>query len=87
MSTDLYWSRIPIEPKEEGISSLKHTLAKKVWGAESGSSGQCKEVVGKELIPFLEGIAEGNGSGDMGRDAKKLINAINQFGKVEISIH
>lgn len=86
MSTSLYWSRVPVEPKEESLYSLKWTLAKKLWDSD-GSCGESTIVVGKELIPFLEGIVEGNGSGDMGRDAKKLIDAINQYGKVQLCIH
>ena len=86
MSTSLYWSRVPVEPDEHSLYSLKWTLAKKIWGAD-GSCGQSTRVVGKELIPFLEGIVEGNGSGDMGRDAKKLIEAVRQYGKVQLCIH
>lgn len=86
MSTSLYWSRVPVEPKEESLYSLKWTLARKLWDSD-GSCGESTIVVGKELIPFLEGIVEGNGSGDMGRDAKRLINAINQYGKVQLCIH
>lgn len=86
MSTSLYWSTLPVDPDENSLYSLKHTLAKKIWDSD-GSCGQGKEIVSKELIPFLEGIVEGNGSGDMGRDAKKLIKAINQYGKVQLSIN
>jgi len=86
MSTSLYWSRVPVEPKENSLYSLKWTLAKKLWDAD-GSSGQDTIRVGKELIPFLEGIETGNGSGDMGRDARKLINAIESYGEVQLCIH
>jgi len=85
MSTSLYWSRVPVEPKEESLYSLKWTLARKLWDSD-GSCVESTIIVGKELIPFLEGIIEGNGSGDMGRDAKKLIEAINQYGKVQLCI-
>lgn len=86
MSTSLYWSRVPIEPKEESLYSLKWSLAKKIWDSD-GSIGEDTVIVGQEIVPFLEGIAEGNGSGDMGRDAKKLIEAISKYGKVQLSIH
>jgi len=86
MSTSLYWSRVPVEPKENSLYSLKWTLARKIWDSD-GSCGESTEIVGEELIPFLEGIVEGNGSGDMGRDAKKLIEAIRQYGKVQLCIH
>ena len=86
MSTDLYWSRLPVIPEEKSIYSLKYTLAKKLWNSD-GSSGEDTLVVGGELIPFLEGIACGNGSGDMGRDANKLIDAIKKYGQVQLCIH
>ena len=85
MSTSLYWSRVPVEPDENSLSSLKRPLAKKLWDAD-GSCGQDYVRVGKELIPFLEGIESGNGSGDMGRDARKLINAIERYGEVQLCI-
>ena len=86
MSTSLYWSIIPPEPKEQGLYSLKWTLARKLWDSD-GSCGESSIDVGSELIPFLEGIKEGNGSGDMGRDADKLIDAIKKYGRVRLSIH
>lgn len=86
MSTSLYWSVIPPEPKEDNLYSLKWTLAKKL-GNSDGSCSEDLGQVGSDLIPFLEGIAEGNGSGDMGRDAQKLIDAIKKHGKVQLTIH
>lgn len=77
---------IPVDPKENNLGSLRRTLAEKIWRTD-GSSGTDYEIVGKELIPFLEGIVVGNGSGEMGKDAKKLIEAINKYGKVRICIH
>ncbi len=64
MSTSLYWSRVPVKPSENSLYSLKYVLAKKLWDSD-GSGGQGYVIVGKELIPFLEGIESGNGSGDM----------------------
>lgn len=86
MSTSLYWSRVPVEPAENSLYSLKHILAKKLWDSD-GSCGENTLKVGKELIPFLEGIEMGNGSGDMGSDARKLINAIERYGEIQLSIH
>lgn len=86
MSTTLYWSRLPVEPTENGLNSLKRVLARKIWDSD-GSCGEGKEVVDEELIPFLEGIVEGNGGGDMGKDAKELIEAIRQYGKVQLCIY
>lgn len=86
MSTSLYWSKVPVEPKENCLYSLKFTLARKLWDAD-GSCSQAPIRVGKELIPFLEGIEAGNNTGDMGRDARKLINAIESNGEVQLHIH
>lgn len=85
MSKSLYWEIIPTEPKRESIYDLKFVLAKKLWGSD-GTMGEGPLTVGKELVPYLEGIVEGNGSGDMGRDAKKLMAAIQKYGKVNLSI-
>ena len=85
MSRSLYWDIIPTEKEENDIDSLKKVLARKVWDAE-GTIHQPKTIVNSNLIPFLEGIVAGNGSGDMGRDASKLIEAINQHGEVYIYI-
>ena len=86
MSTNLYWSRVPLEPKEKSLYDLKYILARRLWDSD-GSCGKGYETVGKELIPFLEGLVEGNGSGDMGRDAQKLIDAINKYEEVRLCIH
>lgn len=86
MSTSLYWSKIPEPPKDNNIGSLKWTLAKKLWDSD-GSLGESPTTIGKEWIPFLEGIIEGNGSGDMARDAKKLIEALQMNGKVNVTIY
>jgi hypothetical protein len=85
MSKSLYWRMIPKAPAEHNLDSLKYTLAKKIWDSD-GSIGEGPEIVGEDLIPYLEGIIVGNGSGEMGRSARKLIDAIKQFGHVELLI-
>lgn len=87
MSKDLYWAKIPIEPSEHSLYSLKNILAKRLWDAEDIYSAEGKVRVNSSLIPFLEGIVIGNGAGDPGRDAAKLIEAINQHGEVYLYIH
>jgi hypothetical protein len=77
---------VPTEKTEVCLHSLKWTLAKKIWGSD-GSCGEGIELADASLIPFLEGIIEGNGGGDMGRDAQRLISAIKQYGKVQLCIH
>jgi len=86
MSKSLYWQRIPSETTEYSIDSIRRSLAPRIWDSD-GSVGEGYATVGKDLIPYLEGIVEGNGSGDMGRDAQALINAIKKHGQVRIFIH
>jgi len=86
MSKNLYWSRLPVEPVDNSLYSLKRVIAERIWKSD-GSSGQGPKVVGTELLPFLEGIRIGNGAGDLGRDAAKLINAIKKYGEVKIYIN
>ena len=85
MSTSLYWSIIPKEPKDYCIDSIKYEIAKRIWGTD-GSCGEGYHKIGKELVPFLEGIIAGNGSGDMSVDAQKLINAITEHEEVQICL-
>lgn len=83
MSTSLYWSQVP-DIKEYNIHCLKYILAKKL-GSYDGSMSEDLGVVDKKLIPYLEGIADTGG--DVGADAKKLIDAINKYEKVQLTIH
>lgn len=85
MSTSLYWSIIPKAPKEHCIGALKYDLAKKLWDTD-GSYGDGHADIGEEIIPYLEGIIAGNGNGEMSQDAKKLIHAINKYGRVRVFI-
>ena len=85
MSTNLFWERIPTEPQREGLGSLRRILANRIWGS-NGSGNEAPAVVGEELLPFLEGLVIGSGSGDYSRDAQKLISAIREFGKVKLLI-
>lgn len=84
MSTSLYWSPIPKDPKEASLYSLKWVMAKK-FGQYDGSVGEDLGRVDADLIPFLEGIAATNG--DMSEDAKELIDAIRKHGEVQLTIH
>jgi len=85
MSTSLYWSPLPEQPKERSIHDLKWTLAKKL-GQYDGSCSESLGVVDNDLIPFLEGIAAAGDKG-MRDDATELIDAIKKYGKVELTIY
>jgi hypothetical protein len=89
MSTSLYWRPIPLEPKKSSIGSLKYDLHEEVFGSDHGdaSVSHGPHQVGKELLPFLRGIIDGNNDGEKKQDAIKLMSAIHQHGKVEILIY
>ena len=85
MSTSLYWSLIPEEPKDHDIDYLKYAIAKHIWDSD-GSLGESAINVGTGLISFLEGIIA-VGDKEMARDAKQLIHDIEKHGEVHIFIH
>ncbi len=89
MSTSLYWAIIPKKPEDRSLYELKRCLADKLWDSD-GSSSQPEVIVDKQLIPYLEGIVAASRCdgklGDKGNDAKELINAIKEHGKVKLSI-
>ncbi len=85
MSKDLNWYPPPKDRAGNSIYALKRLMAEK-FGTYDGSMSENLGFVGEELIPFLDGIIAGNGSGDMARDAKKLKDAIEKYGQVELII-
>ena len=86
MSSSLYWYPKPVEPKQNNIGYLDYILAKEVWKKEDKYFCTDDREVGKELIPFLKGLIAG-GSGEIARDAERLIAAIEKHGKVILTIH
>jgi len=85
MSSSLYWMPKPVEPKQSCIGYLDYILAKEVWGEDDKSCCNDDMEVGVDLIPFLKGLVAG-GSGDIARDARKLIAAIEKHGTVILQI-
>lgn len=85
MSTSLYWSRLPEEPKEKSIGGLKYILAHHVF--ENDGSCSDSTVVGKELIPFLEGVVAGADDKDVRKQAAELIQAIKDYVNVKLILH
>jgi hypothetical protein len=67
------------------VSSLKHILARKI-GSYDGSTCQDLGYVDASLVPFLDGLIAGTTDNYIIRDAERLIEAINQYGKVELRI-
>lgn len=83
MGKSLFWAPIPVEPKNYCISYLDQALIKEVWGEDEKYNCRDTREVGKELLPFLRGVAASAGL-EAAQDAKELIAAIVKHGKVEI---
>lgn len=82
MSTDLYWRPAPKDvPSGEDLPyALKKALARRLWGHDGSLRGGHIEV-GKEIVPYLEGLADGGVEG-----AAQLINLIRAHDVVELWI-
>lgn len=87
MSTHLKWYPPPKDKDEDRqyISYLKYDLADRL-GERNGSEVENLGFVDKKIIPFLEGIIAGDKEGKKAENAKTLIDAIIQYGKVELII-
>ncbi len=83
MSVSLYWSPPPTEIKEHGLD-LKYEIGRYLDPDYNGG-GDTWEV-DKEIIPFLKGIIAAGTEGK-GNDAAELIEAINKYGTVVLTIH
>ncbi|MFG2001707.1 hypothetical protein ACGFNU_21405 [Spirillospora sp. NPDC048911] len=81
MSFSMFWRPAPkdIPPGQWLDDDLKYKLGQRLW--ESGTSKNGPEQVGAELVPYLEGLADGGVVG-----AKELIEAIREHERVEIWI-
>lgn len=97
MSSSLYWLPPPKARKENSLYNLKHTLSKYLDPDWNGSS--YTEMVGRDIIPFLKGLIaaweqqpEDKSKDPFGpksciKEAQSLIDGIEQYGEVEISLH
>lgn len=96
MGNDLSWLPPPEEREEHGIALIQWELSKHLdpdydgWGYNA--------MVGKEIIPFLKGLIAKYqkqppqpdyfaGPHACIADAQELIDAIEKYGKVELSMH
>lgn len=84
MSMSLYWAPPPAAKKEQNIGYLKHVIGK--YYDPEYHSGEINAVAGKEIIPFLKGVAA-VGDGSTSQDALELIAAIEKYGEVELYTH
>lgn len=97
MSSSLYWLPPPKARKENSIYNLKHTLSKYLdpdWNGDGYST-----MVDKKIIPFLKGLiaawqrqSEDKPNDPFGpkaciKEAQSLIDGIEQYGEVEVSLH
>lgn len=75
MSFSMYARPAPVNlPEPEYLGQLKYKLARRLWDHD-GSLRSEPELVGRELLPYLEGMRDG-ASGNLSEDAGKLIDLI-----------
>lgn len=85
MSVNLYSRPVIKEPQGNCIGyQLKFHLAPKLWGND-GTLHSDWVVVNSDLIPFLEGL-ESAGSSEVKIESNLLIQLINKYGEVELSL-
>lgn len=65
-------------PGGELPCELKYKLSRKLWGTD-GSIGGDPAIVGKQLVPYLEGLRDAGVEG-----ASELIGLIKTHGTVEL---
>lgn len=81
MSSSLYWRPVPKLPEGQELPfELKKRLGRRIWNHD-GSLTSDEYEVGNELVPYLEGLADGNVPG-----AAELVAAIEEHGQVQIWI-
>ena len=87
MTTFGLWWAPP--PEEMGWKSaedqLKYLLAPRLWDHD-GSLRSPAIVVGEELILYLEGVKAATTIEDVYDGANRLINAITQYGRIQLRI-
>ena len=85
MSTNLYYRPVPKEPKESCFAyQLKFHIAPKLW-EHDGSLCSDWTTIGKEWIPFLEGLVSA-GNEEVSGEAKKLIELLNKYDEVQLAL-
>lgn len=97
MGADLYWLPPPKARKENSLYNLKYEISKYLdsdWNGEGYST-----MVGRDIIPFLKGLIaawerqpETKPNDIFGpkaciEEAQSLIDGIEQYGEVELSLH
>ena len=82
MATNLYWATPSRRDRVLGYQ-LKFILAPRLW-EHDGSLGSDHTPVGRDLIPFLEGVVAATGVREVKAEAQKLIDLIERYGEVEI---
>lgn len=97
MSSSLYWLPPPKARKENSLYNLKYTLSKHLDPDWNG--GGYSIMVNKSIIPFLKGMIaawqrqpedkpnDPFGPKECIKEAQSLIDGIEQYGEVEVSLH
>jgi hypothetical protein len=86
MSSSLYWRPVPREvpPANSLPYGLKKALARRYWDHDGSLNGDMIEISEAD-VPYLEGIRDA-ASGEVSEGAAGLIEAIREYGAVEIWI-
>lgn len=97
MGSDLYWLPPPEDREENSLYNLKYTLSKYLDPDWNGNGYTV--MASREVIPFLRGLIaawqrqpEEKPNDPFGpkariEEAQSLINGIERYGRVELSLH
>lgn len=81
----MYWRPVPKLPKESCFAyQLKYHIAPKLW-EHDGTLSEEWTTVGKELLPYLEGLVSA-GNEEVSSEAKKLIGLIEKYDEVQVCL-
>ena len=84
MSTNLYWRPVPKADPGHHLDQIKYRIAPRLWGHDGSLHGDPVEI-GQEMLGYLEGLHDA-GSETVASEAQELIDAIRDYGAVELLI-
>ncbi len=82
MSNTLYWRPLNPPPPDHALDQLKYVISQSLWGHDGSLRGDPLPL-DRSFIAYLRGIADA-GSATVKEEAEELIDAIRQYGVVEV---